>query len=125
VSLRRRGGRGSATLLSTDVGAGARLVAVRPAALRLKDGPYALAADLTPADASPPSPEVRPLMLDRTLAALRLPPVAVRRGRLAPPQPLAELTAAVKSPSVPWPWMRTRGSAIGVAAEIVEPGSVV
>jgi hypothetical protein len=86
VSLRRRSGRGSATLLSADVGAGARLVAVSPAALRLKDGPYALEADLTPADGSPPSSEVRPLILDRTLASLRLRPVAVRRGRRARPE---------------------------------------
>src|SRR5262249_37379859 len=86
VSLRGRGGRGSATLLSTDVGAGARLVALRPTALGLKDGPYALEADLTPADGSPPSSEVRPLILDRTLASLRLRPVAVRRGRRARPE---------------------------------------
>jgi hypothetical protein len=86
VTLRRRGGSGSATLLSADVPAGGRLVPLRPAALGLSDGPYAMEADLTPADGTPPSSQVRPLILDRTLAALRLRPVRGGSGRGAQAQ---------------------------------------
>src|SRR5581483_5730940 len=49
--------------------------------LRVKDGPYRLRATFTPADGSAPSTESRPLVIDRTVARLRLRPEVRRVGR--------------------------------------------
>jgi hypothetical protein len=72
VALERRGGGRAATLFEGALGPGAREVVVDPRALGVPDGPYRLAATLTPADGSAPTTQSRPLVVDGTLSALRL-----------------------------------------------------
>jgi phosphodiester glycosidase len=83
LTLDRRGGGQSATLAEGPFGPGAASVTVDPRALGVPDGPYLLTVRLTPSDGSAPTEQSRPLVLDGTLASLRLRAarVPVARGR--------------------------------------------
>jgi phosphodiester glycosidase len=81
VTLDRRGGGTGPTVLNGPLGPGSRALDVNPARLRVGDGPYRLRATFTPADGSAPSTDSRPLVIDRTVARLRLRPEVRRVGR--------------------------------------------
>ena len=58
------------------IGPGSRRLAIDPRRLDIPDGPYVVSGQLTPADGSAPSTQARSLIVNRTLARLRLRAVA-------------------------------------------------
>jgi hypothetical protein len=80
LTIARRGGGRRVELTSGPFGPGSRLVDIDPRDLALPDGPYQLTARLLPSDGTAPSSQARPIVVDRTLAGLRLRPAVVRRG---------------------------------------------
>jgi hypothetical protein len=76
VTLNRRAGGVAARLYSGPLGPGSRRLGLDPRRLGVPDGPYLVTGQLTPADGSAPSTQSRSLIINRTLARLRLRPVA-------------------------------------------------
>lgn len=74
VSLVRRGGGLTKQIVSGPAGQGSFPVRVNPRGLGVPDGPYAVVATLTPADGSGATEHRRPVIVDGTLAALKLRP---------------------------------------------------
>lgn len=85
VALTPRRGR-ERVITSRLAGPTVRRVALDPARIGLRDGPYTLVARHAPADGSPATEQSRRLVVDRTLAALRTRAFAERRGRARLPR---------------------------------------
>jgi hypothetical protein len=82
VTLRRRG-KGATRVLARGVSdPGDRALALPPAGTTLRDGAYRMRAELTPLDGSAPTSQERTLVVNSTLASLRVRAVDGRRPRL-------------------------------------------
>ena len=81
VTLKRRGATATRVLAGGQVAPGSRTLDLPPARASLRPGLYTLQAVLTPADGSAPTSQERSLIVDDTLAALRVRAVAPRTGR--------------------------------------------
>jgi hypothetical protein len=99
VTLDRRGGGPAAVLAEGPFGPGAAVLSIDPAALGVPDGPYRLSARMTPADGSAPTEHARPLVIDRTLASLRLRAVRESAGRGRPPRQRLEARFRLTRPA--------------------------
>lgn len=72
VTVARRGGGFSATLLDQTGDAAYNELSIDPAALGMPQGPYIVTTALTPADGTPPTTMKRSLVVDGTLSALKV-----------------------------------------------------
>ncbi len=70
VTVTRRGGGFSATLLNQTGDAAYTPITIDPTALGMRDGPYNVTTNLTPADGSTPTSQKRVIVVDRTLGSL-------------------------------------------------------
>jgi hypothetical protein len=82
VTLKRRGTGATRVLARGTTGPGDRVLRLPPGRATLRDGPYRLRAELTPLDGSPPTSQGRSLIVNSTLASLRVRPVGGRRPSL-------------------------------------------
>jgi hypothetical protein len=72
VTIARRGGGFSSTLLNRTGDAAYTPITINPTALGMPEGPYGVTANLTPADGSAPTSQRRIVVVDRTLGSLRV-----------------------------------------------------
>ncbi len=72
VTIARRGGGFSATLLDQVGDAAYTPITIDPRALGMPEGPYNVTATLTPSDGSTPTSQKRIVVVDRTLGSLRV-----------------------------------------------------
>ncbi len=72
VTVAKRGGGFSASVLDRTGDAAYTPIAIDPRALGMPEGPYNVTATLTPADGSPATSQKRIIVVDRTLGALRV-----------------------------------------------------
>lgn len=72
VTVARRGGGFSATLLDQAGAPAYNELSIDPAALGMPQGPYIVTTALTPADGTPPTTMKRSLVVDGTLSALKV-----------------------------------------------------
>lgn len=94
--VRRRGA--ATSLIRQAVGPGVTPITVDPAALKLADGPYRIAAELTPDGGAAASTASRELVFDRTLGYLTTRPFRLRAGR-ARPQPSVAISYRLARPA--------------------------
>ncbi len=81
VSLARRGGAFSTTLLDHSSGPASNQIAIDPATLAMPEGPYVVTSTLTPADGSAPTTMNRNLVVDGTLGAMKAALKYVGKGK--------------------------------------------
>ncbi len=81
VALVRRGASTATPLLRQPVAAGTTRLTVDPRNSQMKDGPYRLVAELTPADGSAATHADRPMVFDSTLGSLKVRPFRLKAGR--------------------------------------------
>jgi len=99
LTLERRGGGPSASLAEGPFGPGQASVTLDPRQLGMPDGPYLLTVRLTPADGSPPTEQTRRVVLDGTLASLRLRPSRLPPARGRKPRPRLEVRFTLSRPA--------------------------
>lgn len=81
VTIARRGGGYSSTIINRTGDPAYTPVTIDPKALGMKEGPYTVTANLTPADGSAPTSQKRILVVDGTLGSLRVSSTGAKKKR--------------------------------------------
>jgi len=81
VTIARRGGGYSSTLLDRSGPQAYTPITIDPRAIGMKEGPYTVTATLTPADGSPVTTQKRIIVVDGTLGKLRVTSRGVKKNR--------------------------------------------
>ena len=81
VTIARRGGGYSSTLLDRSGPQAYTPITIEPRAIGMKEGPYNITATLTPSDGSPATTQKRIVVVDGTLGSLRVSSRGAKKSR--------------------------------------------